>query len=372
MSNPTTKSEKNLPPLLIIDDEKDNLDALNRLLRLQFNVTTTTSPIDALKLITKQTFHIILSDQRMPEMTGVELLEKAKAICPETVRILLTGYTDVDSVIGAINRGNIYRYIAKPWDPEDLKLTLRQASEAFLLRRELELKNEQLRRNLVALESVDRAKARFLSLVSHELKTPLTVLSSFVDLLKQSQKDLSADLQKAVASLGNASSRFSEVIEEVLSFVKWEGEAAWELGPVPLLDEALQVRDKVKSIAEKKKISVTVKPLAHPQAHSKAEPLRDALVRLTRDAILRAPEGSEIRITVSGSDQAVWQVERKGPALEASAFEPLEVSGNLFHHHRDIGLNLAIARVILDRLGAKTSLESSPESQLIRIEFPLP
>ncbi len=360
----------NTASLLIVDDEKDNLDALNRLLRQQFAVTVTTSPIEALKLLTKEKFQIILSDQRMPEMTGVELLEKAKSICPDTVRILLTGYTDVESVIGAINRGNIYRYIAKPWDPEDLKITLRQASEAFEMRRELQLKNDQLRRNLVALESVDRAKARFLSLVSHELKTPLTVLSSFVDLLKQSQKDLNADMQKAVAKLGSASSRFTEVIDEVLSFVKWEGEPTWDLAEVSLLVETLAAKEKAKGAAESKKILLTVKPVAQPKIHSKGDPLREALARLTRDAVTRAPEGSEIRITVSDTNGPTWQLERSGPAIEANAFEPLEVSGSLLHHHKDIGLNLAIARVILDRLGAGTQLVQEKSGQILRVNFP--
>ena len=112
-----------MDPVLIVDDEKDNLEALQRLLRNQYAVTTTNSPFEALKLIQKSEFNVIISDQRMPEMTGVELLEKIKNVRPATTRVLLTGYTDVASVIGAINRGNIYRYVAKPWDPEDLKIT---------------------------------------------------------------------------------------------------------------------------------------------------------------------------------------------------------------------------------------------------------
>ncbi|MFM8314103.1 MAG: response regulator, partial [Deltaproteobacteria bacterium] len=126
--------EQILDPILLVDDEKDNLQALQRLLRGLFQVTLTTSPLEALKLISTQKFHVIVSDQRMPDMTGVELLEKAKKLCPQATRVLLTGYTDIESVIDAINRGHIYRYIAKPWDPEDLKLTLKQANEAYRLR----------------------------------------------------------------------------------------------------------------------------------------------------------------------------------------------------------------------------------------------
>src|SRR4051794_10330137 len=165
----------------------------------------------------------------MPEMNGVELLEKVKNVAPSTTRILLTGYTDIESVIGAINRGNIYRYIAKPWDPEDLKLTLRQADEAFALRREIEKKNEalhesngELKKALDSLRVLDRAKARFLSLISHELNTPLTILNSYAGLLFDRKSSLPGELQKAVNAVSDASLRFSQIISEVLTYVGLE------------------------------------------------------------------------------------------------------------------------------------------------------
>ena len=98
-----------MDPILIIDDERDNLEALKRMLRGQYDVSTTESPFDALRLIQSKLFHVIVSDQRMPEMTGVEFLEKAKKLSPLSTRILLTGYTDIESVIESINRGQIYR-----------------------------------------------------------------------------------------------------------------------------------------------------------------------------------------------------------------------------------------------------------------------
>lgn len=370
----TTDNVNALAPLaavLVVDDEKDNLDALKRLLRQHFAVTTTTSPLEALKLLTKEKFEVLVSDQRMPEMTGVELLEKAKTICPETIRILLTGYTDIDSVIGAINRGNIYRYVAKPWDPEDLRLTLRQASEAYRLRREITQKNEQLKRNLVALEAVDRAKARFFSLISHELKTPLTVLNSFIGLLDSSRAELNQDLVKAVDKLTTASGRFSEVIHEVIEFVKLEAEPHWDLLPVPLLDSVLRSKADVKTAADKRKITVTVKPLAQPQVRAIKGPLHEAVKRLMSDAVAKAPEGSEVKVMVAaGPNAGELTIERQGPPVEAGAFEPLEVTGNLFHHHKDLGLNLAMARLILDRLEATTVL-SNEKAATLKIQFPL-
>ena len=133
-----------MDPILIVDDERDNLEALKRLLRNDYDITVSESAFEALKLVQKNDYHVIISDQRMPELSGVELLEKVKGICPDTTRILLTGFTDIEAVIDAINRGNVYRYVAKPWDPEDLRITLRQANEACMLRREVKQKKKHV------------------------------------------------------------------------------------------------------------------------------------------------------------------------------------------------------------------------------------
>lgn len=183
--------------ILIVDDEKDNLQALVRLLRTHFEVETTTSPFEALKWIQKDKFSVIISDQRMPEMKGVDLLEKAKHVSPSTTRVLLTGYTEIESVIDAINRGNVYRYIAKPWDPEELKTIVKQADEAFRLRQEVETKNRELTKAVSDLKKLDQAKVRFLSLISHELNTPLTVMTSFLSILDEKKSVLGEDGIKA-------------------------------------------------------------------------------------------------------------------------------------------------------------------------------
>src|SRR4051812_6288219 len=97
--------------ILVVDDEADILDSLERQFRKEYKVLKATSGIEALRFLQKETIHLILSDQRMPEMTGVQLFERVQKIQPDAIRMLLTGYTDVASVIAAINNGHIYRYI---------------------------------------------------------------------------------------------------------------------------------------------------------------------------------------------------------------------------------------------------------------------
>jgi DNA-binding NtrC family response regulator len=122
------------PPILVVDDEEEILHSLRGLLRLEFEVYTAKSGQEALEIMTQQPIHVVLSDQRMPEMAGVELLSHARGERPRAVRIMFTGYADVQAVIDAINQGHIFRYLTKPWDAEVLLTVLHEANEEYTRR----------------------------------------------------------------------------------------------------------------------------------------------------------------------------------------------------------------------------------------------
>lgn len=357
--------------ILIVDDEKDNLEALKRLLRAEYSVTACESPIDALKLLPKQAFHVILSDQRMPEMTGVEFLEKAKEMCPLTTRVLLTGYTDVESVIGAINRGNIYRYIAKPWDPEDLRLTLRQANEAFRLKQEIELKNvalaksnDELKRALRELTVLDRAKARFLSLVSHELNTPLTVLTSFVSMMVDAKATLSTDLQKAVSSVSKASDRFGEIVGEVLTFVRLESDTRLNLSSVDLEQETMRAVKALEPERAARQIGMRLSIPKGVKARADRDKLHEALRFLLKDSIARSPKGKAVTIeAVSQGDWVIYRVTREGEPISEAALSPLEAGAEPMYHEKNLGLALSICRAVVELHGGSVFREDAPAAR---------
>lgn len=131
------------PRILCLDDEQYVLDALQRSLRSAFTVSTTTDPQQALKLLVEDLedpFAVIVCDMRMPQMSGVSVLEQAQSVAPETIRVLLTGDADVQGALGAINRGHVFRFMLKPCPPEVLKSTIGAAVEQHrLLRAEREL-----------------------------------------------------------------------------------------------------------------------------------------------------------------------------------------------------------------------------------------
>lgn len=116
------------PTVLLIDDEERILRSLKMILRSDYRVLSTTEPQQALEYLRQENVHVIISDQRMPEMLGIELLRQAKEISPNTMRLLLTGYSDLNAIIGSINEGEIYRFISKPWQQEELLSTVEEAA----------------------------------------------------------------------------------------------------------------------------------------------------------------------------------------------------------------------------------------------------
>ena len=132
------------PKMLVVDDEPDNLDLLYRTFRRDFQVLRAESGIAALEILEAEgEVAVIISDQRMPEMKGTEFLSKTVPQFPNTMRIILTGFTDVEDLVEAINSGQVYKYITKPWDPNELKGVVQRAAETYEL---LKQRTEELHR----------------------------------------------------------------------------------------------------------------------------------------------------------------------------------------------------------------------------------
>lgn len=131
--------------ILYIDDEENNLNSFKAAFRREYDVTTAISGMEAKELLKSNQFEIIITDQRMPGMTGVEFLSSIIGEYPEPIRMLLTGYADIQAVIDAINKGQIYQYITKPWDEQQMRVIINNAYEIFSLRQE----NKELMKSLI-------------------------------------------------------------------------------------------------------------------------------------------------------------------------------------------------------------------------------
>ncbi|HKK38874.1 MAG TPA: hybrid sensor histidine kinase/response regulator [Cryomorphaceae bacterium] len=166
--------------VLYLDDEEPNLSAFKATFRRTHLIRTTNSAEEALALIEEEEPHIIIADQRMPKVSGVEFFQKVCKSHPDPQRILLTAYTSSQTVIDAVNHGHIDKYLVKPWDREMMEKTLSSVYQSYKSKVELKRKNEELFR-------VNSELNRFVYSVSHDLRAPLLSLLGLVDLCRDEQ-----------------------------------------------------------------------------------------------------------------------------------------------------------------------------------------
>jgi len=156
--------------ILYVDDEVNNLNSFRAALRRYFNIYTAESGAEGIEILSKVDIHVVVTDQRMPNMTGVQFLQHIPGD-QDNIRIILTGFSDIESIIEAINTGKVYRYITKPWDKDELKITIDNAVETVMLRRnnklliqKLQLNNEQLEEKVRLRTSTSDIPIRWTSL----------------------------------------------------------------------------------------------------------------------------------------------------------------------------------------------------------------
>lgn len=160
------------PTILIVDDEQYVLNSINRTLRDEYNIILSSDGKSAIQVMREQEITAILSDQRMPGMTGSEFFIEARKIQPDTTRVLITAYSDIEAIIQAVNDGHIFYYIEKPWEPENLRLIMQRAIERYQLIRknnqllhDLEIANQQLNDENIILKKDVEEKYNFSNII---------------------------------------------------------------------------------------------------------------------------------------------------------------------------------------------------------------
>jgi len=161
--------------ILYIDDEENNLKAFKASFRRDFEIYTVSEADEAYRILDEIEIHVALADQRMPKVSGVEFFEKIQEKHPDIVRILITAYTNSQTIIDAINKGKINQYVVKPWDPQNLKNIIDSSFQAHQVKKELQVKNTEL------LKTNDELN-RFVYSASHDLRAPLMSILGLVEL----------------------------------------------------------------------------------------------------------------------------------------------------------------------------------------------
>jgi signal transduction histidine kinase len=204
-------SENEKISILYLDDEEPNLSAFKATFRRTHSIRTANSAEKALALIEEEEPHIIIADQRMPKVSGVEFFQMVCKSHPDPQRILLTAYTSSQTVIDAVNKGHIDRYLVKPWDRDMMEKTLNTVFESYKTKVELKRKNEELFR-------VNSELNRFVYSVSHDLRAPLLSLLGLVD-LSRNEKDPD-QIQEYFELMNSSIRKMDDYIQTTLQYYR--------------------------------------------------------------------------------------------------------------------------------------------------------
>jgi len=241
--------EENTKALLCVDDELNILSSLKRLLRKEeYKLFTADSAKEGLEILEKESIQVVLSDQRMPEMTGVTFLQEVKKMHPSTVRVVLSGYADLGTIVDAINQGEIYRFLTKPWSDENLKADIRQCFEHYDILREnrqlfdvIQDKNQKLQEVNEHLEQqvLDRTQTLQMSQdILEQLPLPVIGISADYQVITANN---AASQKFTELSLFFPGSQMDELIPEaVCELIRdsiernacFEGSVFWEQYPI--------------------------------------------------------------------------------------------------------------------------------------------
>lgn len=364
------------PTILCVDDEKDNIEALERLFRKKFNVLKATSAKEALHILDENLgpVAVIITDQRMPEMTGVEFLEKTLGTHPDTLRMLLTGYTDLESVIAAVNKGQIYRYLTKPWDPVDLVNTVDQACERYTLGIELKEKNQQLSNAIQELKTLDQAKSNFMILINHELKTPLTSILNFAALLKETKLD--TDQNQYLQRIVTATDRLKSLVEDVLLIMKSEtNQLRLDKQLISAKTTEPWITDDLQKVMRQKNISLT-ENLSDKEFFADRRLFTQIIQRLIHNAVKYGNPGNPIEISSEVTSQGLtFKITNQGSQIPTEVlkkiFQPFYIDENIMNHSTGFGLGLTICKSLLKLHGSDLNVQNQMNGVCASFTIPL-
>ena len=377
------------PKLMVVDDEEEVLHSLYDLFRLDYQVMTFDSGREALKALAEPEaadVAVVISDQQMPEMSGVRFLSQAKEIRPDATRLLITGHADIKAVIDAINQGSVWHYIAKPWDSDELQIKVRQATEQH----RLIVRNRQL---LVDLERSNRLKSAFIEVASHELNTPTTVVLGMTSLWKMTQGDQASPKEREwVQRIESAAKRLAGTVERMVKLLhaeQFDNTLAFENVEIePLIRDAIQELGPF--IQARSQIVSLETPPDLGRAVWDAKKVTDILMNLIVNAIKFSPDGAEIRIAAEprikdGRDEVEIRVIDTGVGVETEArahlFEPFFTGYDTMRHSsgeyqfckRGVGLGLCLVKTFARLHGGDAEAlhrEESGQGTVFRVRLP--
>jgi len=380
--------------VLFIDDEPASLTAFKSIFRDDYDILLASSAEEGYKMMQKEDVNIVISDQRMPGVTGVEFLQRIRIEFPDTVRMLITGYSDIDAVIQSINGSSISYYFSKPYNETDMKIILDNTIEKIKLMKENRMLLEKLQTLVTELteqketlekeivmrlnaeseltqarekaEESSRLKSSLLANLNHEFRTPMNSILGFSDMIR------TTGTEKEVTEMANivffSGKRLLKTLNAIVDLARLESEPhPTNIEKVNLSELALRIFNDFNEIAVRKNI------LMNPHIQSDVCTMFNTssatliITNLIDNAIKFTHRGSiEVLLTKERSgdtEQAVFDIRDTGigihPAYHEKIFDEFrQVSEGFGRFYEGLGIGLSLSKKLLKRLKGEISLES--------------
>ncbi len=350
--------------ILYVDDEPKSLRYFKKTFSSDFIIVTADSGAEALDILSDagNNIGILIADQRMPEMTGVEVIQKARSFAPEIVSLLITAYMDLDVALDAINGGHIFQFICKPWSTDSLKIMLLEAAQEYERNRHcliLEQKNREL-------EESRRTQERFIYTLSHEVRTPVGLSLNYSDALLEST--LSEEQREYATSINVVNQSLLSVLDNTLDYSMWEsGKLVLHEFPFKLSDLLERIEQAFGLQFKTANVNFVLKRSTEGIDNLVGDPdcLFQVLVNLLSNAIKYSAAGKEIELSIEilkSSDRSVdlrFAVTDTGEGIAKAIMDRLFKPFSQLQTAREgSGLGLLISKELVTMMGGEIGVNS--------------
>jgi signal transduction histidine kinase len=381
----TTTESAALRTLLVVDDQEAVIASVEELLRERYRVRGARNVEEALAIIRRGGIAVVMADQRMPGVSGSELLAQVASLEPDVTRILMTAYADLDAVMQAINEGKIYYYVSKPWEPNELEAIIDKAVEYHDLLRErrrliaelqqanneleakVQARTHELQEKNIALAEMNTLKNEFLGMAAHDLRSPIGNIQNLAELILDDDGGMEQDERLEVVSMiRNLSHGMMNLLNDLLDIATIEsGKIDLRPTPVAMKPYLREVEHYHRLLAERKKIHLITEVVdIIPVVLFDKERIRQVLNNLLSNAIKFSPMHTLVRLRVHLTPAGLeFSVIDQGQGIRSEELSMLfgafqRTSTKPTAGEQSTGLGLSICKKIVELHGGSIGVES--------------